>query len=160
MSRSRGRGISRLHRGGTSLVARNSSCFLSRIAPLGGGGSPSEPVKAGSVNGASPSGLRPVPIRAITLRIPPYDSDGHRESNRAVLVFQLELIRVECSPGASNATRISQSCISIFPRVTSGETLPPDAAAGHNDPATGLSADGTFHLLSVRGPLTKQFPRT
>jgi hypothetical protein len=34
------------------------------------------------------------------------------------LVFQLEVIRVECS------------------------------------------ADGTFHLLSVRGPLTKQFPRT
>jgi hypothetical protein len=41
-----------------------------------------------------------------------------------------------------------------------GETLPPDAAAGHNDPVTGLSADGTFHLLSVRGPLTNQFPRT
>jgi hypothetical protein len=38
---------------------------------------------------------------------------------------------------------------------------PPDAAAaGHNDPVTGLSADGTFHLLSVRGPLTNQFPRT
>ena len=41
-----------------------------------------------------------------------------------------------------------------------GETLPPDAAVGHNDPVTGLSADGTFHLLSVRGPLTNQFPRT
>jgi hypothetical protein len=24
----------------------------------------------------------------------------------------------------------------------------------------GLEPDGTFHLLSVRGPLTKQFPRT
>src|SRR5882757_2448445 len=118
MSRSRGRGISPSHRGGTSLVARNSRCFLSRTAPLGEGGSPPEPVKAGCVNGASPSGLRPVPIRAITLPIPPYDSDGHRESNRAVLVFQFEVIRVECS------------------------------------------ADGTFHLLSVRGPLTKQFPRT
>jgi hypothetical protein len=32
--------------------------------------------------------------------------------------------------------------------------------AGYNDPVTGLSADGTFHLLSVRGPLTNQFPRT
>jgi hypothetical protein len=41
-----------------------------------------------------------------------------------------------------------------------GETIPPDATAGHNDPVTGLSADGTFHLLSVRGPLTNQFPRT
>jgi hypothetical protein len=40
------------------------------------------------------------------------------------------------------------------------ETLPPDAAAGHNEPVTGLSDDGTFHLLSVRGPLTNQFPRT
>jgi hypothetical protein len=46
MSRSRGRGISPSHRGGTTLVARNSSCLLSRIAPLGGDGSPSEPVKA------------------------------------------------------------------------------------------------------------------
>ena len=34
------------------------------------------------------------------------------------------------------------------------------AIAGHNDPVTGLSADGTFHLLSARGPLTKQFLRT
>src|ERR1700760_1902374 len=79
MSRSRGRGISPSHRGGTSLVARNSSCFLSRIAPLGGGGSPSAPVKAGSVNGASPSGLCPVPIRTIAPRSPPYDSGGHKQ---------------------------------------------------------------------------------
>jgi hypothetical protein len=76
------------------------------------------------------------------------------------LVLQLEVIRVACSQWASNVTRISRSSISIFPRVTSGETLPPDAAAGHNDPVTGLSADGTFHLLSVRGPLTNLFPRT
>src|ERR1700675_3855129 len=76
MARSRGRGISPSHRGGTSLVARKSSCFLSRTAPLGGGGSPSEPVKAGSVNGASPSWLRP----QSRFGSPPYDLDEYRES--------------------------------------------------------------------------------
>src|ERR1700761_2037974 len=54
MPRSRGRSISPWHRGGTTLVARNWSCFPPSLEASTAGGPLTEPTKCGVVKGAFP----------------------------------------------------------------------------------------------------------